>query len=469
MKPSTTPLDPESWRHDDANLRRAVQQWNGQLPTLPEGFAERMQQRMQAEGAASAPRHRKLWPWWSAAVAAVAVLAVVFLWPKADRTEQQVAQVVTQSGSNYQPSVTPNSQNNQPTAASNDPEERPGNPVTNHHRPKKAKATPRPDKPGKDAATPLTALTHLPVDDAVSPKNSVSATDPSKEKLWDSNSQTTQGNHQPSIAATVPEASASDSEAITLPHPQPSTPLPRTPISSSSHSRNLLALAVHITPTITAGLDNNVSNRWMQDTPHYNNYYFLAGNGYTYTYDVRAYTLSQSHLPNVMSHTDHSLPFTAAALVNIPLAKNLSLETGVTYTRLCSTFDSSNTYSYTHTRQRVHYLGLPLLLQLPLIQKKAWQLYGSTGVSVEIPVSATAVTTQYTPTNTLVNPREHLPAPVQIAPTAAIGLQVNLSHHVGLFVQPSMQLFPEFSSDVETYRTEHPLCFNLPFGLRWTL
>ena len=84
MKPSTH-NDPESWRRTDAALRRALQQRCSNAPQLPEGFYERLQQRMAQEAgqqeapvlAQRSPR-RKPAPalWGRTAAAAAAVLAI---------------------------------------------------------------------------------------------------------------------------------------------------------------------------------------------------------------------------------------------------------------------------------------------------------------------------------------------------------------------------------------------------------
>ena len=92
MKPQEH-ISPESWRHEDAALRRALQQRNEALPQLPEGFADQIQtqlsesvQALQSESvqtqlpaqpAADSSKHSHrllLWPMIAAAVVIIALL-----------------------------------------------------------------------------------------------------------------------------------------------------------------------------------------------------------------------------------------------------------------------------------------------------------------------------------------------------------------------------------------------------------
>ncbi len=89
MKPQEH-ISPESWRHEDAALRRALQQRNNALPQLPEGFAEKIvaqlpegmpaQEPKQSAADLNTPSFKRahrllLWPM----TAAAAVIAALFI------------------------------------------------------------------------------------------------------------------------------------------------------------------------------------------------------------------------------------------------------------------------------------------------------------------------------------------------------------------------------------------------------
>ncbi|MBR1791033.1 MAG: PorT family protein [Bacteroidaceae bacterium] len=156
-------------------------------------------------------------------------------------------------------------------------------------------------------------------------------------------------------------------------------------------------------------------------------------------------------------------------MVNLPLTKRLALETGLSYSRLHSTFDQGNVTFYQHTQQTLHYLGLPLHLHYNFISHYRWRLYGLAGLQVDFPVSATAETTHQAPYGSSSPTTDHLSAPVQFAPVIGLGAQLNLTRHAALFVQPSLQWYIHTGSSIKTYRSEHPLTFAIPFGFRWTL
>lgn len=481
MKPSTH-LDPESWRHNDTNLRRAVQQWNGTLPSLPEGFAERMQQRMKDAGAATAGdaaaevpakpetakapaegvKHRRVsWPWWSAAAVAAAVVALI-LWPQANDTEQEVAQTIaaSETAERSRTIVSDESGSNETAEQSRT--------IAASEAAGRSKAVVSSETAERSKAVALTGRVSSSNEER--PAETVSVDNrPERAKAV---AQQQPANDTAALPVTFPM------ERPVLQRQQPSTPA----------TRNLLAVAVHVAPTGSeGGSKGEAAAVYMGDPPpagnsRSDNYYFLAANGHTYAsgyaytkgliYNADGDLLYADKLSvNAQEINDkrHSLPFTVATLVRFPLTGALSLETGLSYTRLSSTLDVGNTALHHRTRQRIDYIGLPLMLQLPLLQKTAWQLYGSAGLSVEVPVKATADVTLLTPMGPIHEQHEHPSAPVQLAPAVALGLQVNLTRHIGLFVQPSMQWFPDFGSDVETYRTAHPISFSLPLGLRWTI
>ena len=218
---------------------------------------------------------------------------------------------------------------------------------------------------------------------------------------------------------------------------------------------------------------------------HNEGYYLPAGEGYTYedTYtpvtdgedaanEQKAPHISTArrHAPaQTVNSTNHRLPLTLSAQLNIPLTQRLALETGLSYTRLSSTSDYGHINDYEHTLQTLHYIGMPLHLHYAFVARKRWRLYGLAGAEVDFPVAANRQQTNYTPNGSNATVTHHISAPVQFAPVVGLGVQLNLNEHAALFVQPSMQWFVPTGSSIETYRTEHPLTFALPFGFRWTL
>lgn len=164
----------------------------------------------------------------------------------------------------------------------------------------------------------------------------------------------------------------------------------------------------------------------------------------------------------------HDQPFTVALTLRRQIAPRWAVETGINYTRLSSQFTTEMPQVEFVGVQKIHCLGLPLQASWRWLEAKSWSLYTSAGATLEIPVRATR-TTECRLDGTLLNgQRESFHAPLQWSVGAGLGLQYSITPSIGLFTEPHLQYFIPTESDVETYRTEHPLNFTVPFGIRFT-
>jgi len=250
--------------------------------------------------------------------------------------------------------------------------------------------------------------------------------------------------------------------------------------NSTEHDSRLLALSLHATglggsmTSADSGL-GNTSLAAPENTYTTSNYYFLAGNGFTFVNaaSVKAASPQPSEPIPAINERHHDLPFSLGLTVNIPLSQRLSLETGTTFTVLRSTFDHGTAQDYRHMRQRITYIGIPLQAQYSLLQTRTLRLYALGGLQVDFPLRAEQtwqhITGGSAEAETTVNPS----APVQLSPIVGLGAQLNITRHLSVFCQPSFQWFvptsdPDGGSGLETWRTEHELAFSLPLGLRLT-
>ena len=119
-------------------------------------------------------------------------------------------------------------------------------------------------------------------------------------------------------------------------------------------------------------------------------------------------------------------------------------------------------------QQTIHYLGIPLKGTYNIYNGKLWNLYGSLGVTTEIPVYAPLNTSYFVNGTMELKEKSTLHAPWQWSVGTGLGLQYNLTPNVGLFAEPSLQYYIPTSGSIETYRTEHPFTFSLPLGIRIT-
>ena len=99
---------------------------------------------------------------------------------------------------------------------------------------------------------------------------------------------------------------------------------------------------------------------------------------------------------------------------------------------------------------------------------KRWSIYGSLGLTTEIPVRSTLHSDFYVNGQYEASDKTTILAPWQFSTTFGLGLQYHLTPNVGLFVEPSLQYYIPTNIDIENYHTEHPFTFSLPLGIRFT-
>ena len=169
----------------------------------------------------------------------------------------------------------------------------------------------------------------------------------------------------------------------------------------------------------------------------------------------------------------HERPLTLQLSLSRQINSHWSLSTGLSYTRLKSTFESGNENTLIHRTQKLHYLGIPLKFNYRMAGGNRWSLYTSGGAQLDIPVS-THLTMQYiyggpyAPIGNSPEIKATFSAPWQWSVGIGLGVQYQIVPHLNIYLEPSLNYFIPTSSDVETYRTEHPFDLSLPFGLRFT-
>lgn len=167
---------------------------------------------------------------------------------------------------------------------------------------------------------------------------------------------------------------------------------------------------------------------------------------------------------------EHKRPITLQILLSRQLSKRLSLETGLSYTRLNSTITTGSTDAYIQEEQRLHYLGVPLSLGLVWYSKAHLSLYSSAGLMLELPISAKSDISHVSRADmdvTTFRKSASLDVPCQWSTSLGVGLQYDFTPHIGVYLEPSLQYFFHDGSDIKTYRTEHPLQVTLPLGIRF--
>ena len=170
----------------------------------------------------------------------------------------------------------------------------------------------------------------------------------------------------------------------------------------------------------------------------------------------------------IVRKSHHYMPISFSLTLKYRLNSRFSLETGVGYSRLRSEFEMGSNGNTINEQQTIHYLGIPVKGIYNMYTGKAWNLYGSLGVTTEIPVYSPLNTNYYLHGALEATDKTMLRAPWQLSVGTGLGMQYNLTPNVGFFVEPSLQYYIPTGSSIETYRTEHPFTFSLPLGIRFT-
>jgi RNA polymerase sigma-70 factor (ECF subfamily) len=188
----------------------------------------------------------------------------------------------------------------------------------------------------------------------------------------------------------------------------------------------------------------------------------------------RVAIINSSHPSEPLTETKHhERPLTLQFSLSRQFNSRWSLSTGLSYTRMKSTFQGGNENTLIHRTQRLHYLGIPLRLNYRLMGGKRWSLYTSGGLQLDLPVSGTLSTQYiyggpYTDLNNSPAVETTINAPWQWSFGVGTGLQYEIVPHLKVYLEPSLNYYIPSSDAVETYRTEHPFDLSLPLGIRFT-
>ena len=186
----------------------------------------------------------------------------------------------------------------------------------------------------------------------------------------------------------------------------------------------------------------------------------------------RVALINSGHPSEPLTETKHhERPLTLQLSLSRQFNSRWSLSTGLSYTRMKSTFQSGNENTLIHCTQKIHYLGIPLRLNYRLTGGKRWSLYTSGGLQLDLPVSS-KLSTQYiyggpyADLNASPAVETTISAPWQWSFGVGAGIQYEIVPHLKVYLEPSLNYYIPSSDAVETYRTEHPFDLSLPLGIR---
>lgn len=173
---------------------------------------------------------------------------------------------------------------------------------------------------------------------------------------------------------------------------------------------------------------------------------------------------------SVKTEYKHRLPVRLGLNVAYRLTDRLSVESGVSYTRLSSDMKDGTKDNYSSGSQKLDYIGVPLNVKYRAFAYRRLSLYASAGLLTEKCVSGKATHEYVISGEKKKRETEDVAAkPWQLSVNAALGAQFDVLRNVGVYVEPGVSYYFDDRSPLSTIYKEKPLNFNLNLGVRYTI
>ena len=173
---------------------------------------------------------------------------------------------------------------------------------------------------------------------------------------------------------------------------------------------------------------------------------------------------------SVKTEYKHRLPVRVGLNVAYRLTDRLSVESGVSYTRLSSDMKDGTKDNYSSGSQKLDYIGVPLNVKYRAFGYRRLSVYASAGLLTEKCVSGKTTHEYVISGEKKKHEAEDVAAkPWQLSVNAALGAQLDVLRNVGVYVEPGVSYYFDDRSSLSTIYKEKPLNFNLNLGVRYTI
>ena len=173
---------------------------------------------------------------------------------------------------------------------------------------------------------------------------------------------------------------------------------------------------------------------------------------------------------SVKTEYKHRLPVRVGFNVAYRLTDRLSVESGVSYTRLSSDMKDGTKDNYSSGSQKLDYIGVPLNVKYRAFGYRRLSVYASVGLLTEKCVSGKTTHEYVISGEKKKHEAEDVAAkPWQLSVNAALGAQFDVLRNVGVYVEPGVSYYFDDRSTLSTIYKEKPLNFNLNLGVRYTI
>lgn len=283
-------------------------------------------------------------------------------------------------------------------------------------------------------------------------------------------------------AVVLPTQNDESAQISTPQHHNPSTPQHHNPTTPQPHNPSTSLLAY--TPADNSrGSHDGVAARWTLSTSATTGMGASSVTNSTATYveavgpdDVIWADNPQLGIgifnqgKSVKTEYKHRLPVRVGLNVAYRLTDRLSVESGVSYTRLSSDMKDGTKDNYSSGSQKLDYIGVPLNVKYRAFGYRRLSVYASAGLLTEKCVSGKTTHEYVISGEKKKHEAEDVAAkPWQLSVNAALGAQLDVLRNVGVYVEPGVSYYFDDRSPLSTIYKEKPLNFNLNLGVRYTI
>ncbi len=179
---------------------------------------------------------------------------------------------------------------------------------------------------------------------------------------------------------------------------------------------------------------------------------------YSSTNEQREKGRRRVSLPGYEEHTEHHMPIAYGVSVRYKLSDRWALESGLVYSRLTSDFTRRMKNNELSDHQTLYYVGLPVAVDYLLWGNKTVSAYVQAGGQVDKNVKASLESEG----TKLDMEKDRL----QWSAGSALGVQLNVTPALGVYVEPGLRYYFDNGSNVENIFKDKKLNFQLQVGVR---
>lgn len=164
----------------------------------------------------------------------------------------------------------------------------------------------------------------------------------------------------------------------------------------------------------------------------------------------------------------HHQPIKFGISFRYSLNPRWNIQSGLTYSYLVSEFSEEYAHQSEQTKQKLHYIGIPVQVGYQVWKKKRFNSYIALGGQAEKLVGGKATTlcrqnNEYWHSYTKSVSDKHL----TFSALASVGAEYRIGRGLSLYAEPSVNYYFKNGSGLENHYTKQPLNFNLTIGLRF--